>query len=390
MSKIIVRGGTMRNLIRVSTVIAAMAGAMLGAPALYAHADAPGGGADHAVFVQTDDPAGNSIVAYARHDDGTLTWSATYPTGGNGARAAGAAVDPLASQASLVYDSRHRLLLAVNAGSNSVSVFGVSGDTLHLNQVIASGGAFPASIGVHGNLAYVLDAGFAGAVQGYRIAGGRLHPIKESLRSLGLGNGNPPPFLQSPAQVGFTPDGRKLVITMKGNGGGSVYVYGVLHNGRLSDTPTITAVGGNAFAFVFDPAGRLVIVNAAFGNLSTYRVNSNGSLTLVSAGASDGQAAACWVTAANGNYYAANAGSGSLSHYTIDGNGTVALGRSPAASGIPGAVDSAASSDGHFLYAQSGGSASVKAFGIDGDGSLTPIGSWTIPDGGSQEGIAAA
>ena len=380
----------MRYLIRLSIIAAAMAAALLGAPAALAQAAASGAGADHAVFVQTDDPAGNSIVAYARHDDGTLTWSATYPTGGNGARAAGAAVDPLASQSSLVIDREHGLLLAPNAGSNTVSVFSVSGDTLHLNQVVASGGPFPASLGVHGDLVYVLDGGFAGYVQGYRIQAGKLHPITGSLRSLGLGNGNPPAFLQSPAQVGFSPDGSKLVITMKGNGGGSVYVYGVSANGRLSGTPAITAVGGNAFAFVFDPAGRLVIVNAAFGNLSTYTVNANGSLTLVSAGASDRQIAACWVTAANGNYYAANAGSGSLSQYTIDANGTVVLSQSPAATGIAGAVDMAASSDGHFLYAQSGGSGSIEAFAVNSNGSLSPVGSWAVPDGGSQEGIAAA
>ena len=380
----------MRHLIRLSTIIAAMATALLGAPAVLAHAAAPGAGADHAVFVQTNDPAGNSIAAYSRNDDGTLTYAATYATGGNGGRAAGAAVDPLASQSSLVYDSNHALLLAPNAGSNTVSVFSVSGDTLHLNQVVASGGPFPASIGVHDDLPYVLDAGFAGYVQGYRIAGGTLHPIAGSLRSLGLGNGNPPAFLQSPAQVGFTPDGNNLVITMKGNSGGSVDVFSVLDNGRLSDAPTATAVGGNVFAFVFDTAGRLVIVNAAFGNLSTYTINGDGSLSLVSAGASDGQKAACWVTAANGNYYAANAGSGSLSQYTIDPNGTVVLHSSPAATGIPGAVDMAASSDGHFLYAQSGGSGSVKAFAVNGDGSLSPVGSWAIPDGGNQEGIAAA
>jgi hypothetical protein len=61
-----------------------------------------------------------------------------------------------------------------------------------------------------------------------------------------------------------------------------------------------------------------------------------------------------------------------------------------AATGIPGAIDMAASSDDHFLYAQSGASGSVKAFEVNDDGSLTPIGSWTIPDGGSQEGIAAS
>ncbi len=55
-----------------------------------------GEGGHHAVFVQTNDPAGNSIAAYAQNENGTLTYVATYPTGGKGGRAAGAAVDPLA------------------------------------------------------------------------------------------------------------------------------------------------------------------------------------------------------------------------------------------------------------------------------------------------------
>jgi 6-phosphogluconolactonase (cycloisomerase 2 family) len=176
---------------------------------------------------------------------------------------------------------------------------------------------------------------------------------------------------------------------MKGNNHGSVDVFGVSDDGQLSNAPTATSVGGNAFAFVFDPEGRLVIVNAAFGNLSTYTVNGNGSLTLISAGASDRQIAACWVTSVNSNYYAANAGSGSLSQYTINDDGTVVLGNPLAATGIPGAVDLAASGDGDFLYAQSGASGSVKGFAVNEDGSLTPTGSWTVPDGGSQEGIAA-
>ena len=375
----------MRHLIRLSAVIAAMATALLGAPAVLANA---GEGGHHAVFVQTNDPNGNSIAAYSQNQNGSLTYTATYPTGGNGGRAAGAVVDPLASQSSLVYDSAQHLLLAPNAGSNTVSVFRVRGDRLRLEQIVASGGPFPASIAVHDNLAFVLDAGLAGYVQGYRIAGGRLHPIAGSQRSLGLANSNPPGFLQSPGQVGFTPDGRHLVITLKGNNGGSVDVFSVSDDGQLSNAPTATAVGGVPFAFVFDPQGHLVIVNAAFGNLSTYTVNGNGSLSLVSAGASDGQIAACWVIGTKGNFYAANTGSGSLSRYTIDNNGTVAL-RSPlAATGIPGAIDMAVS--GRFLYAQSGGSGSVKAFAVGEDGSLTPIGSWTVPDGSSQEGIAAA
>jgi 6-phosphogluconolactonase (cycloisomerase 2 family) len=379
----------MRHVIRLSAVIAAMATALLGAPAVLAHAD-EGEGGNHAVFVQTNDLNGNSIAAYSQNENGSLTYAATYATGGKGGRAAGAVVDPLASQEGLVYDRGHRLLLALNAGSNTVSVFGVRGDRLRLNQVVGSGGPFPASIAVHDDIAYVLDAGLAGYVQGYRIKGGRLHPIAGSLRSLGLANSNPPAFLQSPAQVGFSPDGSKLVVTMKGNSGGSVDVFTVSDEGQLSNAPNATAVGGVAFAFVFDSEGRLVIVNAAFGNLSTYKLNGNGSLSLISAGASSGQKGACWVAAVDSNFYTGNTGSANLSQYTIDENGTVVLGNPLAATGIPGAVDMAASRDGHFLYAQSGGSGSVKAFAVNEDGSLSPIGSWVIPDGSSQEGIAAA
>ena len=66
------------------------------------------------------------------------------------------------------------MLLAVNAGSNTVSLFRVRGDHLRLKQVIASGGQFPVSIAVHGNLVYVLNAGGEGSVQGYWLGGDHL------------------------------------------------------------------------------------------------------------------------------------------------------------------------------------------------------------------------
>jgi hypothetical protein len=41
---------------------------------------AEGGGASHAVFVETNGTRGNAILAYHRADDGTLTRVASYPT----------------------------------------------------------------------------------------------------------------------------------------------------------------------------------------------------------------------------------------------------------------------------------------------------------------------
>ena len=70
-------------------------------------------------------PAGNQVVAYDRADNGGLTLANTYNTGGLGGVLNGSAVDHLASQGSLTYAQRNGLLYAVNAGSNTVSVFSV-------------------------------------------------------------------------------------------------------------------------------------------------------------------------------------------------------------------------------------------------------------------------
>jgi AraC-like DNA-binding protein len=105
--------------------------------------------AGHAVFVQTDNTAGNRVVAYDRVADGTLAPAGSYTTGGRGGILAGSVVDHTASQGSLAYDPRPGLLYAVNAGSDTISVFAVRGDRLALRQVLGSGGTFPVSVAVH-------------------------------------------------------------------------------------------------------------------------------------------------------------------------------------------------------------------------------------------------
>jgi len=98
--------------------LAATAGAVLGLSAFAAPATAGaegslGGshsGAEHVVFVQSDNIAGNTIVAYDRAENGTLTWEHTYQTGGLGGILSGSAVDHLASQGSLTYDPDNGLL----------------------------------------------------------------------------------------------------------------------------------------------------------------------------------------------------------------------------------------------------------------------------------------
>ena len=126
-----------------------------------------------------------AVTAYHRAADGRLTMAGTYATHGLGGVLTGSVVDHTASEGALTYDRASGLLFAVNPGSDSVSVFRVSGDRLRLSQVVWSGGQFPVSVTVHGNHAYVLNALGGGSVSGYRISGGWVSPIAGSTRVAG-------------------------------------------------------------------------------------------------------------------------------------------------------------------------------------------------------------
>ena len=138
------------------------------------------------VFVQTDGLPGNQVVAYERHGGGALEQIGTYATGGLGGQLTGSVVDHLASQGGLAYDQHDGLLLAVNAGSNTLAVFGVYGQRLALRQDIPTGGTFPASVTVGNGRAYVLNSAGGGDIQGYSIQSGRLVPIPGANVALGL------------------------------------------------------------------------------------------------------------------------------------------------------------------------------------------------------------
>jgi 6-phosphogluconolactonase (cycloisomerase 2 family) len=362
------------------------------APIAFAHAAAaappPHNGADHVVFVQTDNTAGNQVVAYDRANDGTLTFAHAYDTGGLGGVLNGSVVDHLASQGSLSYDTRNALLYAVNAGSDTVSVFSVDGDQLTLRQVLDSGGSFPVSIAVHNDLVFVLNARDGGSITGYRAAGGKLHPIERSTRSLGLDvPADTSEFTHTPGQVAFTPDGSQVVVTTKANGN-QIDVFAIGPDGRPSNAPTVNTEAGTVpFAVAFDAQGHLLVANAGTNAVAAYTLDQSGSVTLVDTKAT-GQAATCWVAPAGGFFYASNAGSGSVSSYDVGASGHLDL--LGTTSTDPGTVDASATTDGLFLYVQTGAKGIVDGFRVNRDGSLTPIGTVTVPGAVGGEGIVAS
>lgn len=344
--------------------------------------------ADHVVFVQTDNTAGNRIVAYDRADNGTLTLAATYRTGGRGGTLNGSVVDHLASQGSLAFGAGRHLLYAVNAGSNTVSVFAVQGRRLELRQVVGSGGVFPVSVAVHGDLVYVLNAKRGGTVAGFRTAGGRLHRIEGSIRSLRLAiPSGSAQFTHTPGQIAFSPDGSHLVVTTKASSN-AVDVFGVEANGRLNPSPTVNPEPGTVpFAVTFDRGGRLLVAEAGTNALGSFVLGRDGVLTEIDT-VPTGQSATCWVAGAHGFFYVSNAGSASVSAYRPDAGSRLSLlGATPT---DPGTVDAASSANGRFLYVQTGGNGVVDEFHVNADGSLTALGSVTVAAAAGGEGIVAS
>jgi 6-phosphogluconolactonase (cycloisomerase 2 family) len=364
------------------TVLATATAAVLAGPARAAAAGRPSG---QVVFAQTDNTAGNQVVVYDRAADGTLSQAGTYSTGGLGGQTGGSVADHLSSQGSLSYDPRHSLLFAVNAGSDTVSVFAVGGDQLRLRQVIGSGGSFPVSVAVHGQLVYVLDAENGGAVQGYWLAFGRLFPVPGSNRPLGLDPTATPQFTHTPGQVAFSPDGSQLIVTTKANGN-DIDVFGVRPDGNLSSHPVVNSEPGTIpFGITFDQAGHLVVAETGLDALATFALRPDGTVTLIDAVPS-GQAATCWVAPAGGVEFASNAGSGTLSGYSDSASGQLALLGQTATD--PGTIDAVATPDGRFLYVQTGVNGIIDEFAVEPGGSLTEIGS--VADGVGAEGIAAS
>lgn len=347
--------------------------------ALPVRAAQPGAGF---VYVMTNLPAGNRVIQYQRESSGSLTQASMAATGGLGGTGNGAgALDPLGSQDSLVLSGDGTRLLAVNAGSNTLSSLGAGANGVTPLSQVSSGGEFPNSVALHGNLVYVLNAHGTPNVSGFLLdSAGVLHPLPGSTRDLPGGTS------AAPHDVVFSPDGGRLLVTEGGTN--QIDVLSLSDSGLITGVNTQASSGG-PFGMRFGRNQVVVVSEAGSGALSSYQLTSDNTLNAISLSVADGQMATCWLSITrNGHTFASNTGSGNLSSYQVGADGTTVLVKAVAASITPGApIDSALSSQNKFLYVDDSARGEVFIFRVQGN-SLAAIGSVSgLPT--TLQGIAA-
>ena len=322
----------------------------------------------------------NTIDAYARHADGSLT-----PLAGSPFAAGGAGLGTgLASQGAIQVTQDGRYLLAVDAGSNQISVLRITagGIPVLVGQPVSSDGIKPVSVAVSPfGLVYVANSGTGGSnYAGFRLSlNGTLTPVPGSTYAVPDGSGL--------GDVFFNAFGNHVIGTRTGTS--EIDSFLVLPDGRLlpAQGSPFTGQGLGQLGAEFSPANpsQLFVSNAhngtGLGTVSAYHDSLFGQLSSIgSSPYADGQTAPCWVEISHdGKYlFAVNTGSGNISSYAISPDGSLSLIGSTPITGGGADIDARLSPDGRYLLVDGSGMHFVSVFAVHG-GSLTEVPSSPTP-----------
>ncbi|EGR52866.1 uncharacterized protein TRIREDRAFT_54426 [Trichoderma reesei QM6a] len=261
----------------------------------------------------------NSVIALPIGSDGLLYQGTSTPTGGSGSNAltasgkttAPAAPDALVSQSALTVVGNN--LFAVNAGSNTVTMFAIDPKNptrlTMLGKPIAIPGDFPTTVAASAKNQLVC-VGATGAKSGISCAPFSSRGIgkMDQLRPIGLNQTTPPVGPPNTiSQVFFSADEETLFATVKGdptaNTKGVLGVFGVEPpcNGRgaatVSEEGKLTQVDGSIVLFgssAIQGSSDLFVTDAAFGAAVLSVDAKTGAASIKGKATIDGQGATCW------------------------------------------------------------------------------------------------
>lgn len=358
-----------------------------------------------AVFSMTNNMNANSITAFSRAADGTLTTQSSVPTGGRGTggpedSANGlvlANVDGETSPTNV--KGAPKFLLALNGGSDSISVLRNDPSGLTVVDVEDSQGTRPISITVSRGVAYVLNAGSfmcsgigeQPSISGFTFdADGQLTAIPGSTRPLsGLPN-------SGCTQVSFDRTGSVVIVDEQQADVITTYVR--LADGTLSQPTPQQTTGNGPFGLTLTQRNQLLTTEnfgalPGQGALASYAIDERtGTLTPLSPSVRNGQSDTCWVAITDDNRFAYTSSfgdDGGISSYRVNPDGSLALLNTQAENVGSGSSDVALSADSRFLYVKNSILGTVTSFRIENDGALTRIDTDSDGQGFGSIGIAA-
>ena len=360
-----------------------------------------------AAFTMSNLLTGNSIVVSSLDATGNLTYAATVPTGGLGSAVLGAAVGTLGnlySQDSLVVDQTRGLLFAVNAGSNSVSMFAVSPTQPTQITLVATqttGFDFPVSIALSTNrsLACVLNGGANNGIRCYSYSTSALTTISSFDTSLGLTNivlPEPDSPFNTTGDISFTADSLALLVTVRSNGvdSGSLYIYPIDYaTSSLSAAPVTSILPASMLPFSLSLVGSdaVLVTEPLLGSVSVVRYDSStgatdaATVTPFAIPVSTGFGALCWVrhSTATGNYLLIGAGlNGTIVEVSVDPQTLQTtyvglIGTQPFAEALDNAIATINGQD--YLYVIEPATQAIQGFQLSG-GAITSVSVVPLPD----------
>jgi 6-phosphogluconolactonase (cycloisomerase 2 family) len=322
-----------------------------------------------AVFVQTNEEH-NRVLAFTRKADGSIAESTAHETGGRGSMA-----PHLPSQGSVVLSGDRRFLLVANPGSGDVTAFRVDGARLELIGTVPSGGAVPRSIAERDGRVFVMNTGRPG-IASFRMSDMGLAPTVDGEMPLAAADADP-------AQIGFTPDGRTLIVTQRGTD--AIAAYPVRDDGTLGEPSTVMSSGPTPYGFAFTTNGTLIMTEASRAQKGAAAASSyatgEGGLAPRTRSLANGMSEICWavVTPDDRFAYTTNFAESTVSRFGIGSDGSIRLEDAAAASvghARPGLRDGDVTDDGRFLFAIDADGGAVIGWRIGTDGSLSRVGSW--------------
>lgn len=288
--------------------------------------------ASNVLYVESNNIDQNSIIAYHRNTDGSLSSITGSPflTGGQGVGNPDQILGPDDSDQSIMVSSDHKKLFAVNSGSNTIAVFNIAEDG-SLSTVpgspFPSGGTNPVSIGIAGSYLYVVNKnenpsypsiGTPNYTSFSIAADGSISSVPGSTINTAAG--------VSPSQALISKDQKFLFGTdffgpMKGLG--TLRSFLINSNGTLTPaigTPKkLTGVDstGAALGLASHPSKNILYVGHVMRDtMGVYTYDNSGELTFIKGVKNSGKAI-CWIkiNADGSKIYTSNTGDGSVSYY---------------------------------------------------------------------------